>query len=70
MAYPNLAAEMKRFGISQEEMASRIGTTPETVSRWLNGRNKMPVEACFRVKQALFPNLSIDYLFSDTPTSS
>jgi transcriptional regulator with XRE-family HTH domain len=70
MAYPNLAAEMKRFGISQEEMASRIGTTPVTVSRWLNGHNKMPVEACFRVKQALFPDLSVDYLFSDTPTSN
>ena len=67
MAYPNLAAELRRYGISQEEMAERIGATPETVSRWMNGKNKMPVEACFRVKGELFPTLSVDYLFASEP---
>lgn len=69
MAYPNLTAELKRYDISQEEMAARINTTPATVSRWMNGKQKMPVDACFRIKQTLFPNLSVDYLFADSPIS-
>jgi len=69
MAYPNLSAELRRFDISQDEMATRIGTTPETVSRWMNGKQKMPIETCFRIKQELFPNLTVDYLFASTPIS-
>jgi transcriptional regulator with XRE-family HTH domain len=67
MTYPNLVAELKRYGISQDEMASRIGTTPETVSRWINGKSKMPVEICFRIKTEVFPTMSVDYLFASEP---
>ena len=67
MAYPNLTAELKRYGIQQDELASRIGTTPETISRWMNGKTKMPVEACFRIKREVFPSMSIDYLFASEP---
>lgn len=67
MAYPNLAAELKRYGISQEEVASRVNTTPETISRWMTGKSKMPVETCFRIKEEMFPHLSVDYLFSPEP---
>jgi len=70
MAYPNLSAELKRFNISQEELATRIGSTPETVSRWMNGKNKMPVDACFRIKETLFPTMSIDYLFASEPVAT
>lgn len=67
MAYPNLSAELSRYGITQEDMANRIGRKPETVSRWLNGKCKMPVGECFRIKEALFPTMSVDYLFADEP---
>jgi transcriptional regulator with XRE-family HTH domain len=67
MSYPNLSAELKRYDITQEEMAERIGRKPETVSRWLNGKSKMPVEACFQIKEIIFPSMSVDYLFSNEP---
>ena len=67
MAYPNLSAELKRYGITQEQMAERIGRTPETVSRWMNGKNAMPVDECFHIKEELFPTMSVDYLFATEP---
>ncbi len=69
MAYPNLSAELRRYGITQEQMAERIGRKPETVSRWLNGKNAMPVGECFRIREELFPSMSVDYLFADSPIS-
>lgn len=67
MAYPNLSAELRRYGITQDQMAERIGRPSETVSRWMNGKNAMPVGECFRIKEELFPNLSVDYLFANEP---
>lgn len=70
MAYPNLSAEMRRFGISQEELASRIGRTPETVSRWMTGKNPISVKDAFKVKETCFPTLAVDYLFADEPIAA
>ena len=69
MAYPNLNAEMRRYGITQEQLAERIGRRPETVNRWMNGKNAMPVVECFRIRETLFPSMSVDYLFADSPIS-
>ena len=68
--YPNLSAELARHGITQEDMANRIHKPPETVNRWMNGRNAMPVGECFRIKRELFPDLSVDYLFASEPISA
>jgi transcriptional regulator with XRE-family HTH domain len=64
VAYPNLKAELARMGVTQGELADAIGCTPETVSRWMNGKGSMPISACFRVKEQLFPYLTVDYLFT------
>lgn len=70
MAYPNLSAELKRYGISQEDMAKRIDRRPETVNRWLNGKTTVSVDECFRIRELLFPSMSVDYLFASEPISS
>jgi transcriptional regulator with XRE-family HTH domain len=67
VAYPNLSAEMKRMGITQGDLADAIGVTQVTVSRWFNGHRRPSVETCFKVKERLFPNLTVDYLFSSEP---
>jgi len=68
--YPNLNAELARQGLTQDQMAEMIGRTPETVSRWMTGKNAMPVGECFRIKETLFPTLSVDYLFASEPMAA
>lgn len=70
--YPNLAAEIARKGISYGDVygvvAESVGKTTDTASNWVSGRaGEMPVTAAFAVRDAFFPALSIDYLFSTEP---
>lgn len=36
----NLNAAMKLNKLTQKQLAERLGTTQQTVSRWLNGKNE------------------------------
>ena len=62
--YPNLEAEMARNKITQLAMAECIGVTPTTMSLKINGKAKMLLPECMKIKNRLFPNCSIDYLFA------
>lgn len=70
MAYPNLAAELTRNGITQEQAAKSINKTPETFSRWMTGKNRIPLNIAFELRDKLFPNVSVDYLFADEPKTA
>lgn len=63
MIYPNLEAEMARSGVTQKDVAFVVDKTPETISRWMNGKGMFTVGAAFRVKEELFPDFDVDYLF-------
>ncbi|MBQ9785088.1 MAG: helix-turn-helix domain-containing protein [Clostridia bacterium] len=66
--YPNLEAEMTRNGVTQKDIASLLGKTPETICNWMNGRSgDFPVGAVMQVKREFFPNQSIEYLFAEVP---
>ena len=67
MAYPNLTAEMARHGITQADVAEAVGKRPETVSRWMTGKTRIPIEKMFIIRDRFFPTLSIDYLADPTP---
>ena len=67
LAYPNLSAEMTRYGISQKDLAEGIGRTAETVSRWMTGKNTVGTNDAFKIQRTFFPDMPIDYLFSSTP---
>lgn len=69
MAYPNLAAEMARQGITQEQVANVVGKTPQTISRWMTGKGKsgMPIELLFAIRDEFFPNMGIEYLGDPEP---
>ena len=71
--YPNFAAEMARTQTDYESVykyaATIIGKSTDTVQNWIIGRGgEMSVKAAFAIKDEFFPNLSIDYLFSELPT--
>lgn len=67
MAYPNLSAELKRYGFTQDQMAARIGRTPETVSNWMLGKTSPTVSDAFKIRDELFPTMSVEYLFAAEP---
>lgn len=67
MAYPNLAAEMARHGVSQAQVAEAIGKTPETVSRWMTGKNPMPTDKAMEIRDRFFPGVTVDYLCAPEP---
>lgn len=64
--YPNLRAEMSRIGIKQADIAKVLGIREVTVSKKMNGKSTFDIDEAFLIKKTFFPNLSLDYLFSDT----
>jgi len=63
--YPNLRAEMSRIGIKQADIAELLGIREVTVSKKMNGKSTFNIDEAFLIKKTFFPNLSLDYLFSD-----
>lgn len=70
--YPNLAAEISRsnleYGTVYSEIGEQFGKSTDTISNWMTGRaGEMPTKVAFAIKNRYFPNLSVDYLFSEEP---
>lgn len=62
--FPNLRAEMARKNINGKHLASVLNISHDSVGNKMNGRTEFTRLEMFRIKQELFPNLSIDYLFA------
>lgn len=67
MAFPNLSAEMARYGVSVESLAETAGVSTKTVYNWLNGTSDICFGKCKAIRNGLFPWASTDYLFDDVP---
>ena len=61
--FPNLEAEMARSKITQLQMAEMLGVTPTTLSFKLNGKSSLSLKECVLIKQLMFPDKTLDYLF-------
>lgn len=61
--YPNLEAEMARNKITQSKIAEILGITPTTLSFKLSGKSSLSLKECVKIKQAIFPDKTLDYLF-------
>lgn len=62
--YPNLKAEMARNNIEIPMIMNVTGKSRAAVSNNLNGRGNFTVIEAIQIRNKLFPDLSIDYLFS------
>lgn len=63
--YPNLAAEMARRGVLQKDVARVCDRTPETIGKWMDGKDSgFPVAMAFKVRDELFPGIGVDELFA------
>lgn len=67
MAYPNLAAEMTRNGITEKDIAIEIGRSPDTVRNWLKGKGDIPIGKALIIRTIFFPELSFEYLYATKP---
>ncbi|MBQ9000448.1 MAG: hypothetical protein IJ087_01165 [Eggerthellaceae bacterium] len=68
MSYPNLEAEMNRYGITAKQIANYLGRGGNTVSAWMNGAEAaFPIMKAKMVRDHFFPNNTLDYLFSEVP---
>lgn len=63
--FPNLLAEMARNNITQEELQIATGRNRSTISDKLNGKREFTLVEIKNIKDKLFPNLSLDYLFEE-----
>ena len=61
--YPNLYAEMARRDITQNLLSKKINKTPTTVSMKLNGKADLTLSECMEIKNAVDPDLSLEFLF-------
>ena len=61
--FPNLEAEMARSKITQLQMAEMLQVTPTTLSFKLNGKSSLSLKECVLIKQLMFPDKKLDYLF-------
>lgn len=62
--FNNLNAELSRRGMTQKELASKIGINPSTLSKKMNGIQDFTLPEAKRIKQILSVDISIDELFS------
>ena len=63
MGYKNLKAEMARSNVEIKDLMRVTGKSRSGISNNLNGKGKFSVEDGLSIRNSLFPDLSIDYLF-------
>lgn len=59
----NLEIEMTRNKITKKELAEVIGMPTRTFFDKLSGKSKFTTEEAFKIRDAFFPDLTLDYLF-------
>jgi len=62
-AYPNLEAELARKGYTRETVSKLLNVSLGTATCKLNDVKRMKLQEAFKIRDTLFPDLDIDYLF-------
>lgn len=66
MSYQNLKAEMKRYGITQGEVAHFLSMSTNNVSLKINGKVPFTVDEAVMIRDKFFPDTTLDYLMDQT----
>ena len=69
MSFCNLDAEMCRYGITIQDIATDLGINERTLRNKVNGVSEFTYRECKRIRNKWFPGMSLEYLFADTPVS-
>lgn len=61
----NLAAEMAREQVGNDEIAGLIKKTSKAVYNKINGYSDFTISEAILIRDAKFPSCSLEYLFAD-----
>lgn len=64
--YKNLEAEMARLGITRGNLAEILNVRYATIIEKMNGKSRFYYDEAMKIKNTLFPELSLEYLFDPT----
>lgn len=59
----NLKGEMAKKGVSIEELAKLLNIHRNSVANKLNGDTPFTIDEAFKIHEAYFPQLSLNFLF-------
>lgn len=65
MEYRKLFNTLESMGMTKYQLAKEVGISPSTVGNWSRGINSMTLDMAIRVRDAVFPEMSLDELFVD-----
>ncbi|WP_050696639.1 hypothetical protein [Anaeromassilibacillus senegalensis] len=60
----NLSAEMVRNGVRNNDIQELLCCTDKTVRNKLNGITEFSVSEALLIRDTLFPNMRVEYLFA------
>ena len=60
----NLKAEMARSNVTVAEIAAFSGKSCRTINDRIKGKVQFPIQEAIRVKDAFFPGMELEYLFT------
>lgn len=63
--YRNLLAEMARKSLSKRDIAKTLNREGRTVRNRFSGKAPFTIPEAFAIRDALFPGVSLEYLFED-----
>ena len=66
--YVNLSAEMARNRILAKDIAKVLDISQQATSCKLSGKTQFSLPEAFKIRDTLFPTLTIDYLFNPKPS--
>lgn len=65
--YINLMAEMARKGLVGKDIAKVLGLSTTSINFRLSGKIEFSISEAYKIRDKLFPTLTIDYLFDKRP---
>lgn len=67
--YPNLEAEMVRFGISQSDLALFLNVSTQSIVNWMTGNRggTFSIDDALAVSEHFFDEAEPSYLFAQEP---
>jgi hypothetical protein len=63
--FPNLRAEMSRYGVSKDDIATCLDVNEKTARDKLAGKYYFNIMEMKKIKTKFFPTMTLDYIFSE-----